>query len=390
MCILLMASSLEKPRQDAVGNRGRPKPSGQHLFEKADADIDIARLHAAVHQSVVYKLVAAKSPGLNVPEDLHGLVQLPRMAISLQQRRESDEVGPHRTTRGQHLLQQPLSRMQVATFHTSVEDRVVRDSVVGHILCGHLAEQLDRVGEVLVETVALDQSCVQNRVLVLAGLLHVREDLKGLGQIPALDACIDHAAVCDSVGVAPLLVHVVPCLQHLLQVAGLAVCLDQNAQRHRRGLHAELPHALDGRLKTREVLQAAASVEECIEENLVDILRLSFDETLDQADAAVNPRPAQLGATVADGLHEHAGHSILVCGRAAALQVLQRVPSLIHALAPHDILQKVRRRAAGAARRALTGATLTGAALPGATALPGTAATAGGRGDGRERPLMLP
>mmetsp|Transcript_25709 Transcript_25709/g.76724 ORF Transcript_25709/g.76724 Transcript_25709/m.76724 type:complete len:226 (-) Transcript_25709:582-1259(-) len=218
--------------EDAVGNCRGPHARVDHLFEEADACPDIVGLHAAVHQRVVHELVGLQAPRLDGFGHLQGLLEVPDVAVALQQRGEGDQVRLQRTLRRRHLSEQALGRGQFAALDAGVEDGVVGDGVVGHALLRHLTEELQRVRKVLLQAVALDQGGVEDGVLVLADLAHALEDLDRLLEVAALHASVDHAAVSDRVGLVALLLHVPPDLEHLLDVPGLAVRLDQDAQGH--------------------------------------------------------------------------------------------------------------------------------------------------------------
>mmetsp|Transcript_140567 Transcript_140567/g.449316 ORF Transcript_140567/g.449316 Transcript_140567/m.449316 type:complete len:389 (-) Transcript_140567:810-1976(-) len=166
--ILLVASTLVQPGQDAVRDGGGPQAERNHLLEEPQAGGHVIRLDAAIHESVVDQLVAAQAASLDRLDHLQGLVQVAHVAIAFQQGRESDEVRLVGAARGHHLPKQALGGRQVVALDASIQDGVVGDSVVWHTLGGHLAEQLQGIWQVLVQAVALDESRVQDRVLVLA------------------------------------------------------------------------------------------------------------------------------------------------------------------------------------------------------------------------------
>mmetsp|Transcript_108940 Transcript_108940/g.243286 ORF Transcript_108940/g.243286 Transcript_108940/m.243286 type:complete len:335 (+) Transcript_108940:404-1408(+) len=261
------------------------------------------------------------------------------MAIALQQRREGDEVGLQRALRRGHLAQQSLGGRQVAALDASVQDRVVGDSVVRHALCRHLAEVAQRVLQVLLLTVALDERRVENGVFVLSCRLHALKDLHRLVEVATLNARVDHAAVSHCIRILPLLAHLVPHLEHLLKVPCLSIHLHQDAQGHGGGVDVERTHAGHVGLQAVQILEAATSVEKRIEEYLVDVLWLHLNEFLDKGDAAVDTWGVEPSSAVPNGLHEHPGDGVLVCGDALALHVLESAPSLVHPLPSHQVLE---------------------------------------------------
>mmetsp|Transcript_2177 Transcript_2177/g.6635 ORF Transcript_2177/g.6635 Transcript_2177/m.6635 type:complete len:235 (-) Transcript_2177:59-763(-) len=174
---------------------------------------------------------------------------------------------------------------------------------------------------------------------MFARLAHAFENLHGLLQVPAFDARVDHAAIGHSVCLAPLLLHLAPDLEDLLQVTSLAVGLHQDPEGHGRRGDLELAHFCHDCLQAAEVLEPAASVEECVEEHLVHVLGLHVYETLDQRNAPVDTRRVEARPAVPHCLHEHPRHSVLICRDALPLHLFQGAPCLIHAFAAHELLQ---------------------------------------------------
>mmetsp|Transcript_66129 Transcript_66129/g.190829 ORF Transcript_66129/g.190829 Transcript_66129/m.190829 type:complete len:217 (+) Transcript_66129:1223-1873(+) len=212
----------------------------------------------------------------------------------------------------QHLLQQALSGSEIAAFVACLKNGVVRDRIVRHTLGCHLAEDLQRLREILLQPAALDECRVQDRVLMNAILLHVCENVKRLIQATAFHTRVDHATVGLLVCAAALLIHLLPNLQDLLNISRLPVGLHQDPQGDWRGLDLQLTHPLHSRFCPGEIPQSATNVKQRVEKHVIHIPGLRFDKPLHKVDAPVDARQIQLEATVADRLHQQPRDAELV------------------------------------------------------------------------------
>mmetsp|Transcript_83247 Transcript_83247/g.147080 ORF Transcript_83247/g.147080 Transcript_83247/m.147080 type:complete len:212 (-) Transcript_83247:375-1010(-) len=210
------------------------------------------------------------------------------MAIALEDGREGDEVRLKRSTWGQHLLEQTFGSGKITTLHASIQDRVVSDRVVRHSLVWHLVEKLKGALQVLLQAVTFDERSVEDCVFVLSFPSHLMEDVDGRLQTATLHAGIDHASVGHGICLGLLLLHLFPNLEYFLKVSCLAVGFHQDSKRHRRWCYLERLHHVDRRLETGQVLEPAAGIQQGVEENFVNVLRLLLNESLHKNHATVD------------------------------------------------------------------------------------------------------
>mmetsp|Transcript_70674 Transcript_70674/g.184052 ORF Transcript_70674/g.184052 Transcript_70674/m.184052 type:complete len:442 (+) Transcript_70674:1199-2524(+) len=375
--IRLIARPLVQPCQDAVRDGRGPQAKRDHFLEETKASGHVIRLDATIHQRVVDELVALQAARLDGFRHLQSLVQIPRVAVALQHCRVRDQIWLQVAPCLHHLPQQVLCSRDLVGLDADINDGVVGDGVVRDALRTHLPEELQGILAILFHTIPFDERGVQDGVAVLPPTLHVLEDFDSLCDVAAFHAGIYHAAVRDSIGLPPLLIHVLPNLEDLGNVAGLAICLYQDAQSDVGGVDLQLPHLQHGGLEPRQVLHPAASVEQGIEEHLVGLLGLQLHEGLHQADATVDLLRIPVRAPLRDGLHEHAGDRVLVRGNALGLHLLEGGPGLVHAPAPHHVLEGRGLAASGSLLAAVAVATLVAVAA-------GRAAASRRRGQARQ------
>mmetsp|Transcript_89334 Transcript_89334/g.276511 ORF Transcript_89334/g.276511 Transcript_89334/m.276511 type:complete len:581 (+) Transcript_89334:648-2390(+) len=317
------ASAREELHQDGEGDAAGPDAALPHLGEQAQAQLQVAGLHAALQQRVVHDLVALELAGLELLGQPHRLVEFAIAAVALDQRAERDQVRANACRR--HLLEHLGSPVQIVCSDTSVDEAIEDDNIAQHTLGDHLAMKPTSCRGILRLGKALDEGGIEDRVPVEALLLHQREDVKRLVKVATLHAGVQHATVSDGVGLEAFAAHLGPGLQHLLDVASPPIGLDDGAVGDCGTPDAVLTHPLQGGLKPRHVAHPAEHVEKRIHQHLVDILGLRLQEVLHERHAA---RSTPLVTTVGDALGED-GHGVLVSPKASALHLLQDVPGLV-------------------------------------------------------------
>mmetsp|Transcript_44469 Transcript_44469/g.127318 ORF Transcript_44469/g.127318 Transcript_44469/m.127318 type:complete len:308 (+) Transcript_44469:1852-2775(+) len=292
------------------------------------------------------------------------------MAIPLQQRGVRDVVGHDPAAWRRHLREDVLGRWNIGAFDADVDHGIIRDPVVRDPLRPHLAEQRERLPEVLLEPAALNESRVQYSVAVLLALLHIPEDLQGLLEAAALHARVDHAAARDGVRLRAFLRHAIPQVDHPRGVASLAVRLDQYAQGDVGGPHAQLLHAQHRLLEAREVPCPVAGIHQSVEQHLVRLPRVQLDELLGQVQGPVHQgRTDVVRRLVAHGQHQQPRDRKARRHLPSSLHVLQLVPGPGDVLLLDALLQR---------RRQLPGGRASRAARPGASAAARVQARGGG------------
>mmetsp|Transcript_105595 Transcript_105595/g.305525 ORF Transcript_105595/g.305525 Transcript_105595/m.305525 type:complete len:434 (+) Transcript_105595:841-2142(+) len=335
----------EQAHEDREGDVGRRDAILQHVLEHLAPLLQAAGLCTTVDQAVVHDLVAPQAPRLQLPSTHQGLLDLARLGVAFDQRAEGDQIRlePQRD----HILQKNGSGLHVLATDADIYQGVEQHQVARHTLVAHLLVQGHRTHQVMGFREAFDQRRVQDGVLVQALQLHLMKDAHRLVQVAALDASVEHAAARDVVHAKAAWAHLLPDLEHGVDVPRLAICLHDRAVGDRRPSDPVLVHQVQCLLQLEHVADLPEHVEQCVEDDFVDVVSLLLDELVDQGDAPAHRAPVV-------GRHQarrEERHEVLVRPAPLHQHKLEHIPCLAESLGTHcDVDDVIKDRVAGKRR----------------------------------------
>mmetsp|Transcript_37418 Transcript_37418/g.87821 ORF Transcript_37418/g.87821 Transcript_37418/m.87821 type:complete len:260 (-) Transcript_37418:783-1562(-) len=252
------SSMREKLDQNREGHGTWPDMLVPHLREHAQAELEIASLHAAFEKRVVHNLVTLEMASLEFFLKPHGLWQVTAAAISFDQSAERNQIRLHIC--GSHFLKNLGRTLQVAGTDAGIDQAVEDNHIARYLLRAHLSIQVHCRRWILCLREALDKSGIENRIPVEAPLLHDLKSLQRLVQVTTLDTSIEHTSVGHRVGFQTFPMHLGPSLHYSVDVACMSVRLHDGPIGHSGALDSVTLHQGQRLLEARHVAELAEDV----------------------------------------------------------------------------------------------------------------------------------